>query len=168
MKACALIAMSVLAMAGASAAPSSTDTEFVTKAAQAGMAEVAAGKVAESHGQSAAVKAFGKRMVADHSKAGDELKQVATKSGAKLPSSPSTEQQEAGRRLEGMKGADFDRAYAEQMVKDHQEAVALFQSEASSGGDADLKSFAQKTLPTLQEHLRMAQALPEGASAKAK
>jgi putative membrane protein len=167
MKVLVLIAASSLAMTQALAAPSSTDMEFVTKAAQAGMAEVAAGKVAERNGQSAAVKAFGKRMVTDHTKAGDELKQVAAKSGAKLPSSPAAEQQEAGRRLEGMKGADFDRAYAEQMVKDHQEAVALFQNEASSGSDAGLKSFAQKTLPTLEEHLRMAQALPEGAMSKA-
>jgi len=148
-------------------AASSTDTDFATKAAQAGMAEVAAGKVAESKGASASVKAFGKRMVADHTKAGDELKKVADKSGVSLPASPSPEQQQVNQRLEGMQGADFDRAYSQQMVKDHEEAVALFKNEASAGSDANLKAFAQKTLPTLEQHLKMAQALPEGVQSKA-
>jgi putative membrane protein len=162
----ALLAASICISSTVLAAPSTTDVDFVSKAAQAGMAEVAAGKVAEANGQSASVKAFGKRMIADHTTAGDELKKVADKSGITMPTSPSSEQQQVGKRLEGLKGADFDKAYADQMVKDHEDAVTLFTNEASSGSNADLKSFAKKTLPTLQEHLKMAHALPEGTMSK--
>lgn len=161
----ALIAATVAT--AASAAPSSMDKDFATKAAQAGMAEIAAGQTAQTKGQSAAVKSFGKRMVADHTKAADELKKIASKEGVELPSSPAADQTAAGQKLDGMQGAEFDKAYSEQMVKDHEEAVALFKSEASSGGDPAFKSFAQKTLPTLEQHLKMAQALPEGAMSKA-
>jgi len=156
----ALLAGSICISSAVLAGPSTTDVDFVTKATQAGMAEVAAGKVAEANAQNASVKAFGKRMIADHSKAGDELKKVAEKSGITAPTSPSSEQQQTGKRLEGLKGAEFDKAYADQMVKDHEDAVTLFMNEESSGSNADLKSFAKKTLPTLQEHLKMAKALP--------
>jgi putative membrane protein len=156
----ALSAAVACAAGAASAAPSAADTDFAKKAAQAGMAEVAAGRMAVSKGQSESVKTFGQRMVTDHSKAGDELKTVAAKSGVALPATPSPEQKAVAEKLAKMQGPDFDKAYAKQMVSDHEEAVALFQKEASSGSDADLKAFAQKTLPTLQEHLKMAKALP--------
>jgi putative membrane protein len=151
------------AAGSALAAPSAADADFVMKAGQAGVAEVAAGRMAETRGESQAVKTFGQRMVTDHTKAGDELKNVAVKSGATVPATSSPEQMQAAQKLAGLKGAAFDKAYAEQMVKDHEEAVALFEKEASSGSDADLKAFAGKTLPTLQEHLKMAKALPGGA-----
>jgi putative membrane protein len=156
----------LVACSAASAAPSSADTDFVMKAGQAGMAEVAAGRMAEKQGQSAATKAFGKRMVTDHTKAGDELKRAAEKSGAKMPTTMSDEQKQAGEKLAGLRGDAFDKAYAEQMVKDHEDAVALFQKESTSGSDSDLRTFAGKTLPTLQEHLKMAKALPSGSAAK--
>jgi putative membrane protein len=156
----ALLAIVACAAGSAFAAPSAADADFAKKAAQAGMAEVAAGKLAASKGQSAAVKSFGQRMVTDHSKAGDELKTVAAKSGVSLPSAISPEQKAAAQKLEQTKGADFDKAYAKQMVSDHEEAVALFENEAASGTDPGLKAFAGKTLPTLKEHLKMAQALP--------
>src|SRR5579862_9620730 len=121
-----LIAATFGMSTAAFAAPSTTDTDFVMNATQAGIAEVAAGKVAESNGQSAAVKAFGRRMVADHTKAGDELKQIASKKGVMQPTSPSDAQKQAGQKLQALKGADFDKAYAAQMVKDHEDAVTLF------------------------------------------
>lgn len=158
------IAASLFAAAPAFAAPSATDTDFATKAAQAGMAEISTGHAAETKGQSAAVKAFGTKMIGDHTKAADELKNVAAKSGVKLPTTTSAEQKEAAEKLAKLKGAEFDKAYAEQAVKDHEEAVALFKNEASAGSDAGLKSFAQQTLPTLEEHLRMAKALPGGGA----
>jgi putative membrane protein len=157
-----LAAALVVASGAALAAPSAGDTDFVTKAGQAGIAEVAAGRMAEKQGMSAATKAFGKRMVADHTKAGEGLKRAAEKSGAKVPTTTSEEQKQAAEKLAGLKGAAFDSAYAEQMVKDHEDAVALFEKESSSGTDADLKNFASQTLPTLQEHLKMAKALPSG------
>ncbi|HET7924644.1 MAG TPA: DUF4142 domain-containing protein [Rhodanobacteraceae bacterium] len=164
----AWLAVSLFAAAPAFAAPSATDTEFGTKAAEAGMAEISAGHAAETKGESAAVKAFGKKMVDDHTKAAEELKNVAAKSGVKLPTTMSAEQKAAGEKLAALNGAEFDKAYAEQAVKDHEDAVALFKKEASSGSDAGLKSFAQATLPTLEDHLRMAKALPAGGHAMSK
>jgi putative membrane protein len=152
----------------ATAASSSPDADFVMKAGQANMAEIATGKIAESNGQSNATKAFGKRMIADHTKAGDGLKTAAKKSGAKVPSSVSAEQKADADKLKSEKGADFDTAYAAQAVKDHEAAVSLFQQEASSGSDPDLKAFAAKTLPTLEEHLKMAKMLPAGGGAMQK
>ena len=67
-----------------------------------------------------------------------------------------------------MQGAAFDREYARMMVKDHEEDVALFRKEAQSGKDADLKAYAQKTLPTLEEHLQMAKQLPGATGSTSK
>jgi len=160
----AWIAASLFAAAPAFAAPSATDTEFATKAAQAGMAEISEGRAAESKGQSAAVKAFGKKMVADHTKAADELKNVAARSGVKLPTTISADEKATAEKLAKLKGTEFDSAYSEHAVKDHEDAVALFKNEASAGSDAGLKSFAQQTLPALEEHLKMAKALPSGGA----
>lgn len=154
----------LVACGSASAAPSAMDSDFVMKAGQAGIAEVAAGRMAEKQGRSAATKAFGKRMVADHTKAGDALKVAAEKSGAQVPTTTSHEQKEAAEKLASLRGEAFDKAYAEQMVKDHEEAVALFDKESTSGSDSDLRAFAGMTLPTLQDHLRMAKALPSGGA----
>lgn len=164
----ACIAASLFAAAPAFAAPSATDTKFATKAAQAGMAEISEGHAAETKGQSAAVKAFGKKMVDDHTKAADELKNVAAKSGVKLPTATSNDEKQVAERLAKLDGAAFDKLYSEQAVKDHEGAVALFKNEASAGSDAGLKSFAQQTLPTLEEHLRMAKELPAGGGAMSK
>jgi putative membrane protein len=158
----------LFAAAPAFAAPSATDTEFATKAAAAGMAEISSGHAAETKGESAAVQAFGKKMVDDHAKAAEELKNVAANSGVKLPTTMSAEQKAAGEKLAKLKGAKFDQAYSAQAVKDHEEAVALFKNEVSSGSDAGLKAFAQATLPTLEDHLRMAKTLPMGGSAMSK
>ena len=160
----AWIAASLFAAAPAFAAPSATDTDFATKAAQAGMAEISEGHSAEAKGQSAAVKAFGKKMVDEHTKAADELSNVAGKSGVKLPTTTSNDEKQVAEKLARLKGADFDKAYAEHAVKDHEDAVALFKNEASAGSDPGLKAFAQQTLPTLEEHLRMAKALPSGGA----
>jgi putative membrane protein len=142
---------------------SSQDTDFARHAASGGLAEVAMGKLAESHAQSADVKSFGQRMVQDHSKANDQLMTAAAQANVQLPATPSAEDQAAINRLSKLQGAAFDRAYAQEMVKDHKKDIAEFQREASGGGNSTLKTFAASTLPTLQEHLRMAETLP-GAS----
>lgn len=135
----------------------SPDQSFMMKAAQGGMAEVELGNVAQSNAQSDAVKQFGKRMVDDHSKANDELKTIAGQKNITLPTSLDAKDQAAKDRLSGMHGADFDRAYMTDMVKDHKEDIAAFQKEARSGKDPDVKAWAEKTLPTLHEHLRLAE-----------
>ncbi|HEX3742945.1 MAG TPA: DUF4142 domain-containing protein [Bryobacteraceae bacterium] len=132
------------------------DNDFLIKAAQGGTAEVEMGRVAVQHASNAAVKQFGQRMVDDHSKANDELKAVASRKGFTPPAGVDAKQQATMDRLSSLNGAAFDRAYMQDMVKDHEEDIAEFQREANSGNDPDLKAFAAKTLPTLQEHLKMA------------
>lgn len=137
----------------------SADSEFAMKAAQGGLAEVSEGQLAASKASDPKIKEFGQKMVSDHGKANDELKAVAQKSGITLPTEPSKKEQDDANKLGQKMGKDFDEAYAKMMVKDHEEDVALFQKEADSGSDPNLKAFAQKTLPTLKEHLSMAKEL---------
>jgi len=159
MKMTIVVAGIVFALAGSANAKGTADQDFVTKAAQGGLAEVDLGKIAEDRALAADVKKFGQQMVDDHGKANDELKTIASKAGATVPTEPSSSQKEMANSLKQKSGADFDKAYAKAMVKDHHEDIALFKTEAASGKDPDLKAFAQKTLPTLETHLKMAEAL---------
>jgi putative membrane protein len=106
--------------------------------------EVAMGKLAEEKGQSDDVKSFGKRMVADHSKANDELKKIAAQKNAKLPTKEPTVSWSS------------DKAYMDAMVKDHEKDLTEFQEEAKSGSDPDVKKFADDTAKMVQEHLDLA------------
>jgi len=135
----------------------SADSHFVMEAAEGGMAEVEMGKLAVDKASSPEVKSFGQKMVDDHSKANDELKQVASQKGITLPAGPSAAHKAKMDKMSKMSGPAFDKAYMDDMVADHKEDVAAFQKEARSGKDPDVQSFASKTLPTLQEHLKMAQ-----------
>ena len=132
------------------------DSRFAKEAAQGGMAEVKLGQLAQDKGSNDAVKSFGKRMVDDHSKAGDKLKEAASKENVTLPTDISAKDRAIYDRLSKLNGAAFDRAYAKDMVKDHQTDVAAFQKESNSGKSQSLKSFASDTLPTLQDHLKEA------------
>jgi putative membrane protein len=136
--------------------PAMGDAHFAKEAAQGGMAEVKLGQLAEEKGSNDSVKSFGKRMVGDHSKADDKLKEVASRESITLPTDISAKSQATYDRLSKLNGAAFDRAYARDMVKDHETDVAAFQKEANSGKDDSLKSFASETLPTLQDHLKQA------------
>jgi putative membrane protein len=123
---------------------SAKDKTFMKKAAKGGMMEVALGKLAEQNGQSDDVKSFGKRMVADHGKANDELKSIASKKGVQLPSKEHTGKWTS------------DKAYIDMMVKDHEKDLAEFKEEANSGSDPDVKKFADDTSKVIQEHLDLA------------
>lgn len=141
----------------------SADRKFVMEAAMGGMAEVELGRLAAERGSSDAVKQFGQRMVDDHSRANSELTQIASGKGITLPTGLDAKHRALMTKMSALSGAAFDRAYAKEMVKDHNKDVALFQREATRGADSDVKAFAQKTLPTLQEHLQMARSLPSGS-----
>lgn len=134
-----------------------TDTVFVDKAAMGGVAEVKLGQLAQQKGSSDQVKTFGQKMVDDHSKANDQLKAIATGKGMDVPADMEPKAKAAMDKLSKLSGAAFDSAYMKMMVADHKEDIALFEKEAASGTDADLKAFAAKTLPTLHGHLKMAQ-----------
>jgi putative membrane protein len=138
---------------------STADRSFVDAAASGGLAEVQDAQLAQQKAASNDVKQFATTMIADHTQANDELKQIAQSKGVTLPSKLTRAEQRAEEDLKKLSGAPFDRQYARQQVEDHQKTVALFQKEANSGQDPHLKAFAQKYLPKLQQHLQMAQSL---------
>ncbi len=137
----------------------SDDMSFVRKAAVAGMTEVQASKLALEKSTDASVKSFAQHMVDDHTKAGDALKTAAMQEGLSVPSDLDAQHKQVVDKLQGLSGADFDKAYKSQMLQDHKEAVALFQGEAKESSQSAVDKFAADTLPTLQSHLKMAQDL---------
>jgi len=143
--------------ASASMRTSSPDHAFVMEAAQGGMAEVALGRLAGEKASNDRVKQFGQRMVDDHSKANDELKALAQTKNISLPTALDAKHKATEDRLSKLSGAAFDRAYIQEMVADHKKDVADFQKESKSGGDSEVKAWAAKTLPTLEEHNKMVQ-----------
>jgi len=144
------------------------DNAWVMKAAQGGMMEVELGRMAATQASSDAVKQFGTRMVTDHSKANDELSQLASRKGITLPTSLDAKHQAMKDKLSKLNGAAFDKAYMDSMVKDHRTDVAEFRKESTSGQDPDVKAFATKTLPTLEEHLSLAEQTASSANNGAK
>jgi putative membrane protein len=135
------------------AAPPAADSKFMKDAAADGMAEVELGKLASEKATRDEVKAFGKMMADDHSKGNAELKALAEKKNVTLPAGPKPEHKALEARLRKLSGSAFDDAYMAAMVKDHQKAVQMFSHESTAGGDADVKGWAGKTLPTLRHHL---------------
>ena len=137
---------------------SKADHSFVMKAAQGGLAEVKLGKLAQERASSAEVKNFGAQMVTDHSKANDKLKGIAQSKNITLPDSLDPKDQALHDKLSSLNGVEFDRAYMNAMRKDHRKDVSEFRKESKSAQDPDIKNFAASTLPTLETHLRMAEA----------
>jgi len=135
---------------------SAADRKFAHEACIGGMEEVQLGQIAVKNAKNDKVKEFGRRMIDDHTKAGDKLKEIASKNNIDLPTEVDAKGKALIDRMSRMSGAAFDKAYMRDMVKDHESDVAAFQKEADSGMNPDLKSFAGQTLPTLQDHLRMA------------
>ena len=133
------------------------DANWMTKALAGGKMEVELGTMATQNGSSQAVKDFGQRMVTDHTQANDELMALAKSKNVDLPANMDSKGKAAEQRFSKLTGAEFDRAYMAEMVRDHKQDVAEFRREAKSGKDPDVKAFAEKTLPTLEEHLKMAQ-----------
>src|SRR3954467_4588964 len=132
------------------------DTAFAKEAAAGGMAEGELGNLEKEKAPNNGVKQFGGGMVTDHSKANDELKQWSSQKNVTLPTKLDPKHQATRDRLAKLSGAAFDREYMREMVMDHQHDVAAFTRESKTGKDADLKAWAGKTLPTLQDHLKMA------------
>ena len=135
---------------------SAADKDFAMKAAEGGMAEVSLGQMAAQKATDADVKNFGNRMVNDHGKAGDELKQLATNKGIALPTELNADAKKTSATLSKKSGKDFDKSYMTDMVKDHETDAKEFEKASKDVQDPDLKSWASKTLPVIQDHLRMA------------
>lgn len=149
-------------------APSDADSRFAMTAAEGGMLEVELGRLASTRATSKEVQDFASRMVTDHSKGNAELTAIASTKSLMLPTQ---EQVKAKHRamidkLEKLEGAAFDREYMAAMVKDHDKDVALFEKQAKNGRDAALQAFAEKILPTLREHQKMAKQINAKVSTK--
>ncbi len=134
------------------------DLKFVKAAATGGEIEVALGKLAADKATNADVKAFGQKMADDHGKANDELTKLAQSKGYDLAAEKDKRQKKVDKKVDDLSkktGSDFDKAYVDDMVKDHEKDVDDFKKEAEKANDEDLKKWAAQTLPTLEEHLKM-------------
>ncbi|HEY8133031.1 MAG TPA: DUF4142 domain-containing protein [Thermoanaerobaculia bacterium] len=141
---------------GTTSSLTAEDKGFFIAAAQANMAEVSLGQLASDKATNPDVVNFAKRMVVDHSIANDDLKQLAIKKGVALPAVLTKEQNKISSGLSKKVGPDFDKSYIEQMIRDHEKAVADFDRASKETTDPDLKAWATTMLPTLQDHLKMA------------
>ncbi len=126
---------------------------FLVKAANGGMAEVKLGEIAAERGINSKVKEMGQLMVADHTAANNEVKKLAAARNVSLPATIGGDMQKHIEELAAKKGTDFDRAFINQMIRDHEETITLFKKATEQVNDADVRTFANNTLSKLQEHL---------------
>lgn len=137
-----------------------SDRNFMEQAAQNGHAEVEAAKLAQSKSGNEKVKSFAAQMEQDHTKTNDELAALASSKNVKLPTEPSVVQKSKAKAMGALDGAKFDRQYADTMgVKAHEDTLKMFQKAASGAKDPDVKAFAAKTVPALEQHLKMSRDL---------
>lgn len=151
----------------AAAKLSAQDDKFAREAAAGGMAEVALGTLATQKAPAEDIKQFGQRMVTDHTKANQRLMAIVKEKGITVPKELTGEHKVHHEQLSKAKGHDFDRMYLGHMVKAHEKTVKIFEQQAEKGTDASLRAFAQETLPTLREHLKLAQQLATAHGAHA-
>jgi putative membrane protein len=144
---------------------SAKDKSFAQEAAMGGMAEVELGKLAQQNAQNDDVKQFGARMVQDHTAANEKLMPILTAENMTVPQQLDEKHRKTMERLSKMRGAEFDRAYMREMVEDHDTDVKKFRQQAQHGSDADLKTFAQNTLPVLEQHQKMAHDISKSLTA---
>ena len=134
---------------------SSRDRTFIMQAGQLSMMEVELGRLAVKRGSSPSVKQYGQEMVEDHTRANQELMQLAMQKKVELPTEMSTQNTALIDRLSGLSGKSFDAAYKQAMIDSHKQAIALFQAQSQQGQDPQLKAWATQKLPKLQAHLEM-------------
>jgi putative membrane protein len=128
---------------------------FIKEAAAGGMAEVEFSQLAKKS-ENAEVKRFAEWMVQDHTKANTELAGIAKELDVEVSKTLDADHQKVRDQLRSLRGKAFDQRYMQVMVEDHEQAAKLFRQEADTGHDDQLKQFAQKTLPTIEEHRKMA------------
>ncbi|MBV8068296.1 MAG: DUF4142 domain-containing protein [Acidobacteriaceae bacterium] len=138
------------------------DRKFVKEAAIGGLMEVQLGKLAQEKASDENIKQFGQKMVDDHTKCNDELKQAAAKDNIPVPSSLDPKDQAKIDKMSKLSGTAFDKAYVKDQVKDHEKDIREFQAEAQGGSDPNVKAFASSTVPVLQQHLQLAKNLKAG------
>jgi putative membrane protein len=132
------------------------DANFIRDAAKDGEAEVQLGQMAAQKAENADVKALAQHIQMDHAKVNHELTQLAQSKGVTLPTEPARKEERAENRLQDKTGADFDKAFAEHVIKDHEKDIRDFDKALQNTKDTDVKAFIEKTLPSLRQHLQMA------------
>jgi putative membrane protein len=147
---------------------SKQDAKAIQSMIRANMAEVEAGKLASQKARSPEVKQFGQKMVDDHSKKLQDLKTLADAKGVQVPKAPARKDQDSMKKLQGLSGEEFDRAYMAQMVKGHGEVLQRTQKITREAKDSDLKAAAEQSAPGTEEHLKMARAIAGETGAKSK
>lgn len=132
------------------------DRRFLQTAAANNLAQIDLAEVAMQQGKTQHVRDFGQKMIDDHVKADDRLKQIATRAGVSLPTELSDDQKVTQDRLWETSGRNFDRAYLHEVKTSQRQAISAFRKEAKHGREPELKSFAKSMLPTLQQHQKLA------------
>ena len=140
---------------GPAASLSAADRTFISEAAYSGLGEVALGELASRKGADPSVRDFGQQMIKAHSQANDQLVSISTSKGVTPPTKPDPGRMAVTEMLAKLSGEQFDQQYATQQLADHETALALYQAEASGGADPDLRAFAQKNVPVIQQHIDM-------------
>ncbi len=135
----------------------STDRSFTNSAAEANLAEIDAAKMVEQKSTDPAVKDFANRMVTDHTQASQDLTSLAEMSGIKLPTEPSLTERNQKNELQKLSGAKLNDAYLRDELQGHKETIAAFENEIENGQNQEVKEYAARTLPTLQDHVRIAE-----------
>ena len=148
----------IIAWAGEDAI-TSKDQQFLMTAAAAQKAEIALGQMAAERAESEKVKQLAQRMVEDHTKAGQEVRKLAEAAGVTLADEPSLVSQKTSETYSKLSGKEFDRAYVDHEVKDHQKTIAKFKKHMKKLKNAQIKQWAAGTLPVLKEHLVVAKSV---------
>jgi putative membrane protein len=136
---------------------SHSDSSFLKDAAEGSMDEVRLGEMAQQKASNDRVKAFGKHMVDDHSKMANDVQAIASQKNINLPADITITEKASNKLLSSKSGDSFDKSYMSAMLKDHKDDIQAFEKEANSGTDPDVRALASKALPTLREHLKMAE-----------
>ena len=136
-------------------AASGPDQKFAMMVAQTDLAEIQVGKLALQKGSSEQVKTIAQKLIDDHTKTSEAMKQIASTKGLTLPTEPDAKHKALATKLESESGAQFDKDFLAANSMDHHKVIAAFQKEASSGTDAQIKGFATQFLPAIQEHSKM-------------
>jgi putative membrane protein len=142
---------------------SNADKAFMRMAAQADMTEAHLGQMAESQASQSQVKDFGQKLTHDHTDAYEQLAALAAKTGSAIPKGIDIRKMSAVEQLMKLKGTQFDRVFVQDEIRGHQKALAEFKREAQHGQDPDVKAYASKMIPVLEDHLHEAQALAKPA-----
>lgn len=153
----------VAAGANAAANPgpvSGADRAFVAEAASAGLAEVEAGRYVADRATDPQIKSYAQQMERDHASANDDLQRLAGSKGIALPTAAQGDDKSRLDRLQSAPAAGLGGEFVQSFgIDSHNKAIELFERQARSGQDPDLRAFAERTLPRLREHLGRAQQL---------